>query len=112
MDRFYNRATLPNGCILSHKSDNVTFTYNTFFTTNDVDAWSSLGGFTLRETARGDNCKAILELREGILIRASGTHGPANDDYVRFLIRDNITTLSRFEIICKGILVAPGVIDG
>lgn len=105
---FFSRSALPNGCILDTKANNVVTTYDSFKTTNDVDLWSSLGGFTINTAGSGDNGKGILQLDGGLIIRATGTYGVNPDDYVRFTIRDNLTSIPSLQIICRGMLVNPG----
>jgi hypothetical protein len=110
LSKFFSISALSNGCLLEIKADNITTNFRSFKSTNDFDFWSSIGGFTYRSEAGGDNAKAILQFKNSIPIRADGTFGPGNNDYIKFTIRDNLSAISNLYISIRGVEIEKGLL--
>jgi hypothetical protein len=103
-------GTLTNGCVLSLKSDNNTFTYTPITNTYQIAYYASLGGFETSFDSSGDVLKCTRIYTPNLIIRKKGYYGANPDDYIQLAVRDNLTSVSSsFNITIRGFLVQSGV---
>lgn len=104
---------LTNGVVVTIKSDDVVTTFLPLRTTADFkNRWAALSG-TLATweqalEAGADEVTAILNFQNPFVIKAQGTHGAGNDDYIEVKIQDNITAgNAKFDFLVRGFEAEP-----
>lgn len=108
---FYGQnSPLTNGIEISWKSDDNLETLDIIKSTNDVDLFSSIAGFTFRAEAGGDNAKGIREFSPALVIRAENTFGNAlgDDDFLRIRIQDDLSNVLSVLAYVRGVSTDPG----
>lgn len=96
---------LNNGLFVEIKSDNVVTTFPVIKSTEGFkNKWAALGGdganFRIDVQAGADEMLAILDFNNPFIIRVAGTF--TTDDYIKVVIRDTTTGLSRLNFRAKG----------
>jgi hypothetical protein len=101
---------LTNGCDLSYKANDESFSFESIKTTRDLIFWASGDGFQLFSETGGDNAKATKVLEPSLILRKAGTYGPtqSTDDFIKFVVNDNISTVTELRIQARGLLVEAG----
>lgn len=104
---------LTNGVVVTIKSDDVITTFLPLRTTADFkNRWAALSGtaatWELTLEAGQDEALAILNFTNPFVIKAQGTHGAGNDDYIEVKIQDNISNgNAAFDFLCRGFEAEP-----
>ena len=108
--KFGNFLNLNNsislGIEVQIKSENIITTLPLIKTTEDFKnkfAFSSgANGFSLDIAAGRDDFLAVFDFANPFLIEESGAHGIGNDDYIRIIIRDNLSQVGSLKFSAKG----------
>ena len=101
-------TALTNGVLVTIKSDNIVTTFPLIKSTEAFkNKWAALSGdganFRIDVQAGKDEMLAILNFPNPFILRETGAFGAGNDDYVRVLIQDNLSSsVSRFNFRVKG----------
>lgn len=106
---FAENNPLTNGVVISFKSDDVITTYDPLTTTTQLMAFSS--GQIENASVTGEAVVICFrKFSPSLVIRAQGTHGgdATDDDYIKILIRDNLTGMDSFTCQARGVKVPAG----
>jgi len=105
---FAQNNPLTNGVEISLKSDNALSTYDPLTTTTDLMSFSS--GNIENSSVTGE--AVVISFRKfspSLIIRAQGTHGVGNDDFIQVKIQDSLTSMDSFTCQVRGVKVEAGL---
>ena len=107
IDKFLGLNTaLTNGFLVEIKSENSVFQFIPITNTQEFDAhfaWGDGRSFELIFASGNDSMVARFERSTPFIIKKTGTY-PGNEDYIKFIVRDNLTSISLFECLSFGSL--------
>jgi len=101
-------SPLTNGVALTLKSDNVSATFPVMKTTTRLMAFSS-GNIENASVTGEAVVVSFRQLDPPIVIRAQGTHGVGNDDFIQVRIQDSLTGMDDFTCVARGYKVDAGL---
>lgn len=110
---FAKNTALTNGVVVEIKSDDVVTNFLPLRTTSDFkNRWAALSGtaatWDLAVESGRDEAVAILNFTNPFVIKAQGTHGAGNDDYIQVKIQDNLTSGNFFfDCLVRGFEAEP-----
>jgi len=110
---FAKNIGLTNGVVVEIKSDDVITTFLPLRTTSDFkNRWAALSGtmasWELSVEAGRDEAVAILNFTNPFVIKAQGTHGAGNDDYIEVKIQDDLSSGNFFfDFLVRGFEAEP-----
>jgi hypothetical protein len=101
-------ACITNGVDVEIKSDNIITNFPDIKCTEDFkNEWAALSGtgetFRIDVQSGKDEMLAINAFNNPFIIRETGAFGVGNDDYIKVIIRDNLSSnISNFKFRVKG----------
>lgn len=103
-DDFLGQASsLTNGILIEIKSEDVVTTFPAIQTSDDFrNKFSGNIGWYWNTNSSPNTFSAEFRPRAPFFIRQTGTYSP--DDYIRVIIRDNLTSTQYLECIVEGTL--------
>lgn len=110
---FAKNTAITNGVVVEIKSDDVITSFLPLRTTSDFkNRWAALSGtvatWELSIESGRDEAVAILTFQNPFVIKAQGTHGAGNDDYIEVKIQDNLTSGNFFfDFLARGFEAEP-----
>lgn len=97
---FFGETSLTNGLLLQLKVNDVVYNLDNFKYTRDMVDFSSPGGFYM-DRASPDIARILYTFPPDVILKSSGSF--VNPDYVRVLVRDNISGISYIHSIITGL---------
>jgi hypothetical protein len=104
MDRFLDlNSELANGLLIEVQSEGVVFQFLPIKRTGELDSLFSVGeasDFNIVAASSGTFVSAKFGPSSPFIIKKQGTY--PTDDYIKFIVRDNLSAISRIRAISFG----------
>jgi hypothetical protein len=104
MDRFLDlNSELTNGILIEVRSENTVFQFLPIKRTGELDSLFSVGDggdFNVIAASSGTFVSAKFGPASPFILKKQGTYG--TDDYIKFIIRDNLSSIQRIRAISFG----------
>ena len=99
-------TSIANGLLIEIKSESIITQLPLIKTTEDFKnkfAFASgANGFVLDVASGRDDFFAVFDFGNPFLLEESGAHGAGNDDYIKIIVRDNISNVGSLRFSAKG----------